>query len=297
MLDTKILDTQEFVLQDSLKSVSDKTTFFKSTNFLFCLTATLTVTVCLQLMLLLQGPVPLFVIAALGIIAISYFYSLRLSMIVLLVSCIGYFVLSNLGTANLSTVALTDSFIGGQIVLTLISVALAGYSRILKTGLRWEERLKYFAETHDDLTLLLNKNSFVQELDTLISTSPKNTERFALVLIDINGLEQINYDYGYKAGNAALHMISDRLRQAAQKGDLVARIDEDCFALVVRKMAHKAQLKGYIERVKAMLNLPFDYGWNAISLDTKLSSSFYPIDGNTAQELLDLNTIKLQQAA
>lgn len=298
MLDTKMLDTQEVVLNNHLDAVDSQTNFLKSANFTYILTAVLTIAVCLQIMLLVQGPIPLLIIGAIGIIAISYFYSLRLSMILLLLCCVGYILASNIASISVNRPLLqemSDSFVGTQVFFTLVSISLASYTRILKTGLRWQEQLKHFANTHDDLTLLLNKESFIEKLDDIIATSPNHQERFALVLIDINGLEKINLKHGYNAGNTALNIISDRLRQAAQRDDLVARIDEDCFALVVRKMAHKAQLKGYVKRVKAMLNLPFDYGWKAINLKTKMVSSFYPVEGKTASELLVLTESKLKK--
>ncbi len=291
MLDTKIFDTQE-VLQDRIDAIDTTTDFFKSATFLFLLTTLLTVTVSLQTMHLLQGPVPLFALLTLGMIALSYFYSVRVSMLLLLGLSIAYG-LSTAFAANQSVLGVPTSFFGVQAMVTLGSIILATYSRVVKTNLKWQEKVKHFEETHDNLTALLNKDSFIEQLDNIINQSSSKHERFALVLIDINGLQKINQQHGYKAGNAALHIISDRLRQVAQQGDLIARIEDGCFALVVRDMAHNAQLKGYISRVIAMLNLPFDYGWTAISLDTKISSSFYPLDGKTATELLSLNIEKL----
>jgi len=290
MLDTKMLDTQEVVLNNHIDAIDNQTTFLNSASFLFAITTILTVALCLQTMNLLQGPMPSLIVFTLAITAISYFYSLRASVLSLILVCLGY-VLFSQNLSSLPTVS--DSFFGTQVLTTLGCAFLATYSRILKTGLRWQERVKHFAETHDELTLLLNKESFIEKLDGIIAASPPNQERFALVLIDIKGLHNINKLHGFKAGNAALNIISDRLRQVAQKGDLVARIEDGCFALVVRKMAHNAQLSGYISRVNAMLNLPFNYAWTEISLDTKVASSFYPIDGKTAMELLELNSEKL----
>ena len=297
MLDTKIFDTQE-ILQDRFDSIDTKTDFFKSATFLLLITTVLTIAISLQTMHLLQGPLPLFVLIPLSIIALSYFYSVRAS-ILLLVSLFAIYGLSTVFALsqglplNQGLPTVSGSFLGLQTVVTLGSILLAMYSRVLKTSLRWQEKVKHFAETHDDLTALPNKESFIHKLDTIINDSSTKQERFALVLIDINALQKINQEYGYKAGNAALHIIANRLRQVAQEDDLIARIEDDCFALIVRDMAHNAQLKGYIERVIAMLNLPFKYGWTAINLETKVSSSFYPLDGKTAEELLSLNIKKL----
>lgn len=305
MLDTKIFDTQE-VLTDHFESIEKSSSFIKSPSLLFLMSTTLTVVVCLQTMQLLQGSFPLFMLLSLSLIGLSYFYSLRVSVLGLVVACLGVAAYAALGTTNMLELTsvkqlfahLSIGYFGTQLLITLASVCLAAYSRILKTNLKWQEQARYFAETHDELTLLLNKETFIEKLDGIIknsNTSIDNSERFALILIDINALQGINKAHGYKAGNAALHTISDRLRQVAQHGDLIARIDDDCFALVVRDMAHNAQLSGYICRVNAMLNMPFDYAWTKISLDTKFSSSFYPIDGKTTQELIDLNIQKLDQ--
>lgn len=292
MLDTKIFDTQE-VLQDRFETNDTTKDFLKSTSFLFLVTTSLTIAVCLQTMHLLQGPFPLLALVTLSIIALSYFYSIRASILLLLSIIVTYGLSSALAITPDLLPEYSSSFFGTQALLTLGSIILATYSRVIKTSLKWQEKLSHFAKTHDDLTLLQNRGSFTEKLDAIIFESESNQERFALVLIDINGLQNINQQHGYKAGNAALHMLSDRLRQVAQQDDLIARIDDDCFALVVHNMAHNAQLNSYIGRVTAMLNLPFDYAWTKISLDTKIASSFYPLDGKTAQELLTLNIEKL----
>jgi len=290
MLDTKMLDTQEVVLNNRLNAIDNKTTVQNSATFLLALTGVLTLAVCLQTMSLLQGPVPLLVVFTLGVTALSYFYSLRASMLALLAICMGFVLLSQ---TTFQTLNLNNGFFSTQILLTLGCVSLAAYNRILKAGIRFQEKLQHFANTHDDLTLLLNRETFVEKLDEIIKASPPSQERFALVLIDIKGLNDINKQHGFKAGNAALSILSDRLKQVAHKGDLVARIEDGCFALVIRKMAHNAQLSGYISRVNAILNLPFNYAWTEINLDTRIASSFYPLDGKTATELLELNIEKL----
>jgi len=295
MLNTKIFDTHE-VIEDRFDSIDTTTDFFKSSSFLSLLTILLTIVIAFQAFYLLKTSLPIVALITSSAVALSYFYSLRLGILLFLGLYAFYGLGTGLGTAfatNHAAPIFNNGFFVIQILIALGAICLAAYTRFVKTNIKWQSKIKEFTNTHDDLTALLNKESFLERLDNIINESSNKQERFALVLIDINGLQRINQRHGYKAGNAALHVISNRLRQVAQKDDLIARIEDGCFALVVRNMAHNAQLKSYIARVKAMLNLPFDYGWKAISLHTKVSSSFYPLDGKTASELLDLNLKKL----
>jgi diguanylate cyclase (GGDEF)-like protein len=55
----------------------------------------------------------------------------------------------------------------------------------------------------------------------------------ASLLIDLDGLKSINDDHGHEAGDAALLLVSDVLRDATRPQDVVVRLGGDEFLVVL----------------------------------------------------------------
>jgi diguanylate cyclase (GGDEF)-like protein len=87
-----------------------------------------------------------------------------------------------------------------------------------------------YRAAHDELTGLLNRSGFMQEVASLPSSS---TTGFALMLLDLDGFKSINDAFGHKAGDRVLVEVGRRLRQSLQGDVLVARLGGDEFAVLL----------------------------------------------------------------
>lgn len=103
------------------------------------------------------------------------------------------------------------------------------------------ERLSHEA-SHDKLTGLRNRAHFEAQLNravTEIANAPRKASQdgrphssLAVMLLDCNGFKQVNDTHGHAAGDMVLVVIAARLRAHMRKGDLVARIGGDEFAVL-----------------------------------------------------------------
>jgi diguanylate cyclase (GGDEF)-like protein len=86
---------------------------------------------------------------------------------------------------------------------------------------------------HDPLTGLFDRRSFDRLLDMSVARSLRYHWPFTLVVIDLDGLKEINDTQGHAAGDAALQALSERFRRVLRFGDNAARIGGDEFAVIL----------------------------------------------------------------
>lgn len=82
---------------------------------------------------------------------------------------------------------------------------------------------------HDSLTGLANRDFVLSTLEERIERG----EETALYFIDLDGFKEVNDTYGHRAGDAALIIVSDRLRALKKNGALVGRMGGDEFIILL----------------------------------------------------------------
>jgi diguanylate cyclase (GGDEF)-like protein len=95
-----------------------------------------------------------------------------------------------------------------------------------------EADLRYLAE-HDSLTGLLNRRSFRSRLDRHASFSARYGGQGAVMIIDIDGLKEINDKLGHQPGDNLIRRVADILRERVRATDIVARLSGDEFAVLM----------------------------------------------------------------
>lgn len=95
-----------------------------------------------------------------------------------------------------------------------------------------EDQLRHQAST-DSLTGLANHRRLFEVLHAEISRSNRTSREFALVLLDLDGLKEINDRLGHPTGDRALCRLGQILRDCCRSIDTAARHGGDEFALVL----------------------------------------------------------------
>lgn len=95
-----------------------------------------------------------------------------------------------------------------------------------------EDDLRHQA-TRDPLTGLANYRQLVDTLDSEIKRTTRTRRGFALLLIDLDGLKQINDRHGHVIGNLALRRLAGVLCLCSRSVDTASRFGGDEFALVL----------------------------------------------------------------
>jgi diguanylate cyclase (GGDEF)-like protein len=91
-------------------------------------------------------------------------------------------------------------------------------------------RLRHHS-TRDELTSLLNRRSFTQQLTEVVNT--KQGEH-ALLFIDLDRFKVVNDSCGHHAGDRLLIQVSQAIQSVIPAQDILARIDGDEFAVLLQ---------------------------------------------------------------
>ncbi|MBE5877220.1 MAG: GGDEF domain-containing protein [Lachnospiraceae bacterium] len=128
---------------------------------------------------------------------------------------------------------------------------------ILRNSIRELDEL----HMHDALTGLYNRYAQERYVNRYIDTG-----KYTVVMIDMDGLKNINDTYGHLAGNNALSIMADALRDCADLSDLVIRYAGDEF-LIVSCNTDEGHWDGFSDRVNhtlahyvEMQRLPYELG-------------------------------------
>lgn len=101
----------------------------------------------------------------------------------------------------------------------------------------------------DRLTGLYNRNKLAEALGEEISRHRRYGTCFSLVMMDLDGFKQINDCYGHDAGDKALVVFADLIRNHLRPTDTAVRLGGDEF-LVLLSHTDKEHAKRYIKSIR-----------------------------------------------
>lgn len=89
-------------------------------------------------------------------------------------------------------------------------------------------------KTHDPLTEILTKQSFLVELDKEVGFAVRHRQPLALILFDLDRFHRINETYGRQAGDLVLRSVARRTAELLRKEDLFGRFNGEAFCVLLR---------------------------------------------------------------
>ena len=104
----------------------------------------------------------------------------------------------------------------------------------------------------DELTKLYNRRGFLKLATQHLKLARRAKRGSLLVLVDLDGLKQINDSFGHREGDQALIDTAELLRGAFRASDIIARIGGDEFAILAIE-AHKESGQLLATRVQEKL--------------------------------------------
>jgi diguanylate cyclase (GGDEF)-like protein len=116
---------------------------------------------------------------------------------------------------------------------------------------RQADKLRRLSST-DVLTGLSNRRALDQHLRDECARAARYRSPLALLLIDLDGLKQVNDAWGHAAGDDILHRTGIAIQQSLRESDAAARWGGDEFAIVAPETSREPAMR-LADRLRAQL--------------------------------------------
>ncbi len=158
-----------------------------------------------------------------------------------------------------------------------------------------EKTLKHLAY-HDDLTKLPNRLLLLDRLEHALIRAQRDRTLVAVIFIDLNGFKLINDTFGHAAGDHVLVTVAKRLRSSLREADTISRFGGDEFVILVEQGSGHENTEMLSLKIMKVLAQPVIYNDQALSISCSLGVSFYPVDGESVEVLLERADAAMYQA-
>lgn len=150
-----------------------------------------------------------------------------------------------------------------------------------------EQRIQRVAD-HDGLTGLPNKLLFEDRLEQAIALARRESRRFALLFLDLDGFKQVNDALGHAAGDELLREVAVRIRGQVRESDTVARVGGDEFTVILPGVAERHVAEGVATKIALALCQRFELDGSpeGVEVGASVGVALFPADGVSAPALV-----------
>ena len=144
-----------------------------------------------------------------------------------------------------------------------------------------------YLSRYDNLTTIYNRSYFEEIMSELILSSALEESVFSILVIDIDGLKEINDTYGHKLGDQMLKDFSDTFKSLISEKDIFARLGGDEFIAVFFDSNQLASVD-LIQQIKQQLSLHLSNHQRNYDISFSYGISEYPKDSTNYNELVNI---------
>jgi diguanylate cyclase (GGDEF)-like protein len=138
---------------------------------------------------------------------------------------------------------------------------------------------------HDPLTGLPNRRFFAEKLDECLRGA-SDTQRVAVLMLDLDGFKLVNDLHGHGVGDKALIEFSERISTFLRADAVLARIGGDEFGIVMPEIESLDDPTNLAGRIAAAVAQPFVIDNAPMDIGVGVGIAIAPNDGMNPEELV-----------
>lgn len=135
-----------------------------------------------------------------------------------------------------------------------------------------------------------------RKLKKCIARSKREGRGTALILVGVRRLRDINIELGYEAGDLALGEVFERIRGLIRRADVVLRVGDTEFAVILPSLTSAAQAELAANRFREVCTQPVRFGATQFKVQLALGLALYPDHGHDGETLLRCADIAMSKA-
>ena len=147
-------------------------------------------------------------------------------------------------------------------------------------------------ETIDDLTGLATRATMLRTLDTALRTHARGG-RLAFHMIDLDRFKPINDTLGHATGDKLLAKVAARLHSCVRKGDLLARMGGDEFALLQLSPGGTDEVEALANRLTDVAARPYIVDGQMMEIGASVGIALAPDDADATDTLVQRADVAL----
>jgi diguanylate cyclase (GGDEF)-like protein len=180
-------------------------------------------------------------------------------------------------------------------LVTLLQVAVIAICHLLLAAAditEARERIENLAQT-DALTGLYNLRMFNEVWQREHGSAERDRGVYALLLIDMDKLKDINDAFGHEAGNSAITLVAQCLQRSIRNTDFAARFGGDEFAVLLPGASPEVA-EAVVKRVRHnVFKTTLDLRSRMIRCSVSIGVVNYPKDARDMREILSIADRKM----
>lgn len=164
-----------------------------------------------------------------------------------------------------------------------LSLAVSEAQKIIAEQQQRIQTLEHLSHT-DELTGVLNRRGFTQEIDRKIVDAARLDHTGAIVYVDLDGFKAVNDTHGHAAGDAVLRRVAAELIEMVRGGDAVGRLGGDEFAVMLARVESSKAGERADQICRQLEQAVVD--WNGVSLPIRASVGAVSFDASSTAEAI-----------